>query len=212
MKVERELCRERGPVWLHLHASCDVDQGSTMQSRSLDHVKDLVSWLVHLSETVWSLHAHRRVIEVRPISARTNWSCSCARGNSLRSDGASRCGCWCNGDWRSKSSIEHYVDPAGPFAQTLVHISQQVDKAFLSSFASRQPSMFPRHRWTGCEKPRVRRGRFGALHSQCLARQLSGLLCVVWCQARPTFRASVRAICGSGGTRLSSSAAPVRWL
>ena len=49
MKAERELCRERGPGWLRLHASCDVHRVSTVPSRSLDHVKDLVSRLVHLS-------------------------------------------------------------------------------------------------------------------------------------------------------------------
>ena len=49
MKAEKELCRERGPGWLHLHASRDAHRVSTMQSRSLYHVKDLVSRLVHLS-------------------------------------------------------------------------------------------------------------------------------------------------------------------
>ena len=49
MKAERQLCRERGPNWSHLHASCGVRRVSTVQSKSLDHVKDLVSRLAHLS-------------------------------------------------------------------------------------------------------------------------------------------------------------------
>ena len=80
MKAERELCRERGPGWLHLHAICDVHRVSTMQSRSLGHVKDLVSRLVHLSlslrmsgahEMVPSLHAHRRGVEVDAVAGCT---------------------------------------------------------------------------------------------------------------------------------------------
>ena len=36
-------------------------------------------------------------------------------------------------------------------------------------------------------RPHLRRGRLVALRPQCLARLLSGLPCVVWCQERPTF-------------------------
>ena len=49
MNVERDLCRERGPGWLEMHAShasCDVHPVSPMQSGSLDY---LVSRLVQLS-------------------------------------------------------------------------------------------------------------------------------------------------------------------
>ena len=222
MKAERELCRERGPGWLPLRASCDVHRVSTLQSRSLDHVKDLVSRLVHLSlslcmsEHVKRFRACMRTVVEGACSAEAAdyrsyiWELFLARGQ-FAAKRRSLLWAKCNGDWRNKNAIEHYVDPTRPFAQTRSYISRQVVNAFLSAVAPRQPSVFPRHSVDGL-RPRLRRGRLVALRPQCLARQLSGLPCVVWCQARPTFRASVRAICGSGVARLSSSAAPARWL
>ena len=193
------------------------------------NVKDLVSRLVHLSlslrmsgHTKWFRACMRTVVESKltllhgACSAKAADYCSYIlelfvdRGQ-FAAKRRSLLWVWCNGDWRNKSAIEHYVDLAGPFAQTRSYISREVVNAFLSALESRQPSVFPRHRWTGCDLG-LRRGRFVALRPQCFVRQLSGLACVVWCQARPTFRASVRTICGSGVDRMSSSAAPARWL
>ena len=75
-------------------------------------------------ETVPSLHARRRGIDV-------DGACSAeaadyrpyilelflARGQ-FTAKRRSLLWVWCNGDWRNKSAIERYVDPAGPFAQT----------------------------------------------------------------------------------------------
>ena len=89
------------------------------------------------------------VAQKRPITARTYWSCSWPGANSLRSDGPLLW--WRNSDLRNKSAIEHYADPAGPFAQARSYISWQVVNAFLSALASRQRSVFLRNRWTGCD-------------------------------------------------------------
>ena len=169
MKAERELCRERGPGWLHLHAICDVHRASTMQSRSLGHVKELGSRLVHLclplrmsGHMKWYRACMRTVVESKltllhgACRAKAADYCSyilevfvarCQFAAKRRS----LLWVWCNGDWRNKSAIEHYVDPAGHFAQTRSYISREVVNAFLSALASRQPSVFPRHRWTGCD-------------------------------------------------------------
>ena len=48
-------------------------------------------------------------------------------------------------------------------------------------------------------RPRLRQGRIVARRSLLLARHECGLPCVVWCQARPSLRVSVRAISGTGG-------------
>ena len=105
---------------------------------------------------------------------------------------------WCKGDWRHKSAIKHNVTLR---PDAVIHFSASSKCVLVSP---RVKATVPRHRWTGCG-PRLRQSRLVALRPQCLARQLSGLPCVVWCQARPTIRASVRAICGSGAARLSSA-------
>ena len=161
MKAERELCREKGP-WLHLHAICDVHRVSTMQSRSLGHVKELVSRMVHLSLSLrmsgdmkWFRACMRTVVESKLTLLQGACSAKAADYRSyilelfvargqFAAKRRSLLWVWCNGDWRNKSAIEHYVDPAGPFAEEVVN-------AFLSALASRQSSVFPRHRWTGCD-------------------------------------------------------------
>ena len=157
MKVERELCRERGPGWLHLHAICDVHRASTMQSRSLGHVKELGSRLVHLclplrmsGHMKWYRACMRTVVESKltllhgACRAKAADYCSyilevfvarCQFAAKRRS----LLWVWCNGDWRNKSAIEHYVDPAGHFAQTRSYISREVVNAFLSALQGNRP-------------------------------------------------------------------------
>ena len=220
MKAERGLCRERVPGWLHLHASCDVHRVSTIQSRSFDHVKDLgalVSFTVHewAHETVPSLHEHRRGIEVqgacsaeaagyrsyllellflaRPI--RCEATVSFVGVVQRRQAKQERHRALRRSSWTLRPDAVIHFSASGE----CVLVSPRLK----ATVRVHSPSV------DGL-RPRLRRGRLVALRPQCRARSLSGLLCVVWCQARPTFRASVRDTCGSGVARLSSSA-PRGW-
>ena len=130
MNAARELCRERGPV----------HRVSTIQSRSLDHVKDLVSRLVHLSLSL-RMSGHmklfracmRTVVESKLTLLQGACGAEAADYRSymlelflVRGQFAAKrrslLWVWCNGDWRNKNATGHYVDPAGPFAQTRSYI------------------------------------------------------------------------------------------
>ena len=90
-----------GTDGLHAPWGCDSHRTSTMEAKSMDHVKDFVSRLVHLSLSL-RLDEHRKclrgcmhtivgsrltLLHEWPITARTYWSCS--------GPGAARC--WMTG-------------------------------------------------------------------------------------------------------------------
>ena len=119
----------------------------------------------------------------RPNTARTFLELFLARGQFAAK-------VWCNGDWRHKSAIEHNADPAGPFAQTRSYISRQVVNAFLSSLASRQPSVFPRHRWTSCDLACHEVGLLLSVHNDLHDSYLAFLVSCGVKRARPFVPAS----------------------
>ena len=88
------------------------------------------------------------VAQKRPITARTNWSCSwpirCEATVSLVGVVQRRLAKQERHRALRRSSWSFRPD-------AIIHISWQVVNAFLSALASRQPSVFPRHRWTGCD-------------------------------------------------------------
>ena len=179
-----------------------------MQSRSLDLVKDFMLRLVHLSLSLrMSGHMKRFRACMRTIveSKLTLLQGACSAeaadyrsyilnlflaGSQFVAKRRSLLWVWCNGDWRNQSAIEHCADPAGPFTQTRTYISRQVVNAFLSALTSRQPSVFPRNRWTACDLACDEVGLWLAVHSVLHDAYLAFLVSCGVKRARPFVPAS----------------------
>ena len=190
-----------------------------MQSRSLDHVKDLVSRLVHLSLSL-RMSGHmkrfrgcmRTVVESELTLLQGACSAEAADYPSYTLElffGQETIRCEATVSLmgvvqrRLAKQERHRALRRSSWTlrpDAVIHFSASGECVLVSPRV--KATVFPRHRWTGCDLA------CDEVHK--VLRQRSGLPCVVWCQARPTFRASVRAICGSGVARLTSSAA--RWL
>ena len=197
VKAERVLCRGRGPSWLHLHASCEVHRVSTMQSRFLDHVKDLVSRSMHLSLSLrMSGHMKRfracmRTVVESEVDAVAGCSGEAAGFRlspgaiSLPVDGLS-CGCG-----RNESAVEHYVDPAWTLRPDAdIHFSANGESVRVS-FRVKATVRVPSPSVDGV-RPRLRRGRLVS--------------------SAPDLSCQRQATSGSGAARSSSSAAPAKRL
>ena len=53
-KTESELCRERGPVWLHLHSGCDVHRASGPREKPRIGVSAVVCHCARVSTRIFS--------------------------------------------------------------------------------------------------------------------------------------------------------------
>ena len=161
-----------------------------MQSRSLDHVKDFVSRLVHLSLSLrMSGHMKRFRACMRTVveSKLTLLQGACsaeaadyrsyilelflARGH-FAAKRRSLLWVWCNGDWRNQNAIEHIRQSSWTLRpDAVIHFSAS-GKCVLGSPRVKATVRVPSPSVDGL-RPRLRRGRLVALRPQCLARQLS---------------------------------------
>ena len=170
LKAERALASERGSQWASLQSACDVHSVAGAQTKTLAFLSDFVSLMVNLSLSL-RLHGNMRRFRAclqRLIATRL----VIKHGQASPEAKAYREFClnlflsrgthvakrrmllwlWCNGDWKNTQAIEHYVDPrADPEHSQPEYISNMMSVAIVGAMATRAPSVFPRHRWTGAD-------------------------------------------------------------
>ena len=72
-----------------------------------------------------------------------------------------------NGDWRVGGTVQHYV-PYGVEMPKKEHIEELISNALLLAVLTHQPTIWPRHRWTGSEEAVSQMGIFLIIHSLLL--------------------------------------------
>ena len=136
-------------------SGCDVHRVSTMQSKFLDralslrmsgHMKRLRVCMHTIVESNVTLQQGARGAEAADWRKYT-FDLFLA-GSQLA---AERSLLWVGQRRMAKQERHQTLDPPGPVAQTRTYISLHGVNAFVSAFASKHPSVFPRHRWTGCD-------------------------------------------------------------
>ena len=162
LKAERGVVDGRGADWVGLQSPCDVHIVASSQSKTYDLSGDFVSGMINLSLSLRLSGNMKRlracvkqvvlsslVILTRPASVaaaeyrRTCLDLFLARGTRAAQRRSSIM-CWCNGDWRDHSCVQHYPDAqARASGATMEKLAKGVSRAIVQSLAGRTPSAFP---------------------------------------------------------------------
>lgn len=170
LKAETQLVADRGERWASLQAPCDIHNLCGAQTKSLVGVATTITKLIHLSLSL-RMSGHmkrfraclRSVVRMKLVLLPGKASAEAHEyrsfvlklflsGGSFAAKRRSMLWMWCSGAWRNTERVEHHVDLTGPvWARTPEYISRMITEAIVGAMASKPPSTFKRHRWTGCD-------------------------------------------------------------
>lgn len=165
--AERELVLERGSSWSTLHTFCDIHRTASAHDKSFSLMPESVSGMIHCALAMRSgaalcrfrfcmrqeVESRFKVKHGRPSEAAKAYKVGVLR---LFVSHGSRLGvrrlllALCpNGDWR-REEVEYYPPPGRPEQPVEVYM-EHVTSGLITALLAAQPSIYPRHRWTGAD-------------------------------------------------------------
>lgn len=187
-KAERDLVQER-PGWSLLHFFCEVHTTSRVHTAVFHEVEGVISGSINLALSLGSTAAMNMFrAAVKSVVAS---SLDILRGEPEPGAKAFRNFCLnlflckgskvlqrqvlltqtLNGDWRSRR-LQHFVPHTVPEMPTREALVSLISDQLISAVASKQPSCYPRHRWTGADISIAELGLMEACHGLLTAAYL----------------------------------------
>ena len=165
--AERLLCKQRSSGWLLHHVSCEAHAVSTCIKRTMQLVPSQITGLLHAALSLRSggafelfkrslltvVRGRIRILYGSPTRAAQIYKRQAMM--LFMSDSSSNLmqkmiiSSLPNGDWRNRSCIEFYPQHIGMASS--VDAAQLLGSGIIHALCSHQPSIYPAHRWTGCD-------------------------------------------------------------
>eukprot|EP00971_Amphidinium_carterae_P190590 3782324-Amphidinium_carterae.2 len=183
LKAEKEMVKVRGLGWSHLSFDCEIHDNSRVFNASLEpvfgeHISGIINTALSLrhSGMLASFRAAlREEIKTTLVIKRGCCSPDAQRYKNLVLDvftpGSGKSisqlmllSVLPNGDWRDGNVVEHYVDH-DVSVEAYASIASTMEAGLMLVLTSRKPTVWCRHRWTGCQVAVSELGLLTAVHN-----------------------------------------------
>eukprot|EP00971_Amphidinium_carterae_P036783 723281-Amphidinium_carterae.1 len=183
MKGEKEMVKQRDPPWSLLSLFCEIHDNNRVFSGCVEslfdtHVTGIINTALSLRHN-GTLSAFRAALreEIQATLVIKRGRCSVdAQQHKQRvlqvfSVGSGKSisqlmllAVLPNGDWRVGDCVEHYVQDEVPL-DAYPAIATAMESGLMLSLLAKKPTVWCRHRWTGCQAALCELGLLTAIHS-----------------------------------------------
>lgn len=165
--AEKAITADRGPTWGHLHIECGVHKSSNAHERTFALVPENIRGMIHTALALRNGAAMNVFRTCMRDEIRSRFVVKAGKATVEATEHKKFClRLFCshgaqlaakrillaagpNGDWRQEG-VEHYL-PLTATEWDEEMLASKVASAVVAALCSAQPSIYPRHRWTGAD-------------------------------------------------------------